>query len=442
MPMIAKRTCRYCLTQGRFRAGLMLALLAICALDGNPANGQTFRTSYGPRVRSASQQIEMPVDSGAVCGPSTDCFDLADDPCWRWASEGRLWCELDYLLWWTRASNAPPLVTTSLDGTPPETSGVIGPLTTRVLFGGEDLSSGVHPGGRVRLGLWLDPCESAGLEASYLGLADRRASFSASSPSTPILARPYIDLQTGQQDAMLVAHPDFLDGSLNALVETGWQTVEVAYRQALWQQCERRADWLVGYRYASLDEHFEVSQASRYTVAQGQILAGTTKDVFDSFAGQNEFHGGELGLIYQDARGRWTGELMLKIALGGTRGHVDVQGRTVTTVPVPNGGISTAEFDGGLLAQTTNAGQHVQDGFAVLPELGVKLGYEITPQLRLTIGYGLFAWTRVMRPLDQVDLRMSQLPPEPSTGARQPQFPYATTSFWAQGLQFGLAYDF
>jgi len=440
MTMTAAPTCKFPSIRTRFYVGLMLALLATCALPS--AMGQTPRGSYAPRTRTASGPMEMPVESEEVCGPSADCFDLADDPCWRWACEGRLWCELDYLLWWTRASNAPPLVTTSLDGTPPETAGVIGLSTTRVLFGGDDLSSGVHPGGRVRLGLWLDPCESAGFEASYLGLADRRASFTAASPATPILARPYLDLQTNQQDAMLVAHPDFLDGSLNALVETGWQTVEVAYRQAFWRQCERRADWLVGYRYASLDEHFEVSQTSRFTVARPPILAGTRKDVFDTFAGQNEFHGGELGLIYQDTHGRWTGELMLKIALGGTRGRVDVQGRTVTVVPVPGGGISTAEFDGGLLAQTTNAGQHVQDGFAVLPELGVKFGYEITPQLQLTVGYGLFVWTRVMRPVDQIDLSMSQLPPEPPTDARQPQFPFSTTSFWAQGLQFGLAYAF
>jgi len=418
--MTAKRMSRYQLTGCRLLARLMLALLAICAMqDGNPARAQSPRAGYAPRARTASRQVEIPIESEAACGPSAGCFDLANDPCWDWACEGRMWFELDYLLWWTRASDVPPLVTTSLVGTPPTSAGVLGSAATRILFGDEDLSRGVHPGGRVRVGLWLDACESAGFEASYLGLADRQASFAASSPLTPIIARPFIDLQTNQQDAMLVAHPDFLDGSL-------------------WRQCERRADWLVGYRYASLDDRFEVSQASRYTVAQGQILAGSTKDVFDSFAGRNEFHGGELGMIYQDARGRWTGELMLKIALGGTRGQVDVHGSTVTTVP----GAGSATFDGGLLAQTTNAGQHVQDGFAVLPELGVKLGYAITPQLQLSVGYGLFAWTRVMRPLDQVDLSMSQLPPEPPTAARHPQFPFSTSTFWAQGLQFGLAYDF
>ena len=52
-------------------------------------------------------------------------------------------------------------------------------------------------------------------------------------------------------DAMLVAHPDFLTGEVHATVQTGWQTVNVAYRQLLWQQCERRFDRLAGYRYAS-----------------------------------------------------------------------------------------------------------------------------------------------------------------------------------------------
>lgn len=438
MPTLPTDPRRYRPTR-RPPCGLALALLAVSFLGAaHEAWGQGPRTVAASRVRTVSHQVEGPFEPAAPCGPIDSCCNAAADPAWQWACGGRLWVELDYLLWWTRGSDTPPLVTTSLAGTPPATAGVLGQATTRVLFGGENLSSGVHPGGRVRLGWWLDACESAGLEASYLSLADRQASLTASSPATPILARPFTDLQTGQQAAMLVAHPDFLDGSLQAAAETGWQTFEVAYRQAMWRDCGRQADWLIGYRYASLDERFAVSQASRYTAADGQIPVGTTKDVFDLFDAQNEFHGGELGMIFQDTRGRWTGELMLKIGLGGTRSQMHVQGRTVTTVP--DGGSAT--FDGGLLAQTTNSGHFVQDGFAVLPELGLKLGYEITPQLQLTVGYGLFAWTRVMRPLDQVDLGLSQLPPEPPRGAQRPQFPASTTTFWAQGLQFGLAYDF
>ena len=423
--------------------GPLLFLLTALALGlGHPAEAQMPRGGSVPRVRTVSQPVDAAIEVDSACGPSTGCYDVVDDPYWGWACSGRLWCEIDYLLWWTRASDAPPLVVTSLQVAPPTAQDTLGPVPTRVLFGGENLPGGVQPGGRIRLGMWLDPCETAGFEASYLGLADRRASFSATSDDTPVLARPFFNLITNQNDAMLVAHPDFLTGEVRAAVETGWQTVNVAYRQLLWQQCERRFDWLAGYRYASLDDRFQVSQASLYTQPRGDILPGTTKTVSDSFAARNEFHGGELGLVYQDARGRWTGELMLRVGLGGTRSQVDVQGTTVNTVPVPGGPDLTATFVGGLLAQETNMGRHVEDGFSVLPELGVKLGYDITPQLQFTVGYGLFAWSRVMRPLDQLDLRMSQLPPEPPAGARRPQFPSSTSTFWAQGLQFGLAYEF
>ncbi len=44
-----------------------------------------------------------------------------------------------------------------------------------------------------------------------------------------------------------------------------------------------RVDFLIGFKHGMLDELVRVDQSSRYTVAQGQILAGTTRQLFDSF---------------------------------------------------------------------------------------------------------------------------------------------------------------
>jgi hypothetical protein len=414
-------------------------LLALLSLVG-PAGAEVRPAARAGGLPARAERLSsfMAAELADDTSRAAACCDAAGDPCHVPVRDGCLWFEADYLLWWMSSCDVPPLVTSSLSGTAPNAAGVLGQNTTVALFGGELLGSAVHPGGRIRLGWWFDACESQGLECSYLGLAERNSGFTATSTDVPILARPFFDLPSGQQDAMLVAHPDFLEGAIDVDLESSWQSFGLSYRQVLLRQCERRIDWLIGWRYARLADLLRVTQASRYTAPQGQILVGTTKEVRDLFASENEFQGGEIGFIYEDRRGRWTGELLMKVALGGSVGRVDVNGGTTTTVP--GGGAAT--FDGGLLAQATNAGSYREDGFAVLPELGVKLGYELNPRLRLGVGYGLVGLSRVMRAADQVDLNLSQLPPEPPAGTMHPKFPFSTNTFWAQGLQLGLHGDF
>jgi hypothetical protein len=51
-------------------------------------------------------------------------------------------------------------------------------------------------------------------------------------------------------------------------------------------------------------------------------------------------------------------------------------------------------------------------------------------------------WSNVARPAEQVDLGVSQFPPEPPAGAHRPQFLFSASDFWAQGLSLGLDYRF
>src|SRR5207253_2607656 len=62
-----------------------------------------------------------------------------------------LWFSGEYLLWWTKGSNLPPLVTT---GSPAAARpGALGQPGTSVLFGG-DVDSGPRSGARFAGGLW------------------------------------------------------------------------------------------------------------------------------------------------------------------------------------------------------------------------------------------------------------------------------------------------
>ncbi len=329
----------------------------------------------------------------------------------------RLWVRSEYLLWWTKGSDTPALVTSSPVGTTPELSGVLGEPDTETLFGDNTVANGVRSGGRFALGYWLTPCQCFGIEADYLFIGSGTTRYRVDSSTVPILARPYLDTALGAETALLVAHPDFLAGSVAVDATNDFQAAEVLLRRALVKRCCDRLDFVVGYRFARLDDGLTIHQFSEWTQAQGIIPVGTTKDITDAFDTTNQFHGGQLGFAYQERVGRWSLQMLAKLGLGNTRSRVRIDGRTVTTLP---NGVSGA-FDGGLLAQTTNIGTYTQDDFSIMPELGVTLSYNLTCRLRATFGYTFVYWSRVVRPGDIIDRSASQLPPEPlGFAARQP----------------------
>ena len=202
--------------------------------------------------------------------------------------------------------------------------------------------------------------------------------------------------------------------------------------------CDTRLDFLVGYRFAQLDENLRISQSSTWTAAQGNIVAGTRQTLFDLFDTKNQFHGGEFGLAYTRRMCCWSLGVVSKLGLGNNHSEVLIDGQTVNTVP--NAGSAT--FTGGLLAQQTNIGRFEQDRFGFVPELDVSLGCKLSTNLRFSVGYNLLYWTATLRPGDQIDREVSQFPPEAPTGTQQPAFRFQSRGFLAQGLQVGLEYQF
>ena len=368
------------------------------------------------------------------------CYQGEYDFYCRWypSLHNRLWARGEYLLWWTQGSLLPPLVTTSTAGTQPNESGVLGQANTSILFGDDTVNKKAVSGGRISFGYWFDDCQSAGIETSYLGLGKERAHFSASNAGTPILARPFYDSQYNTQSAMLAAHPDFLEGTLNCTLKSQFQAVEVLLRRNVVRREWSRLDFLVGWRLAQLDESFRVDQFSEWTETQGPIIDGTTKALTDLFDVSNQFNGAEFGFVYREQAGPWSLEALMKLSLGSTHSRVLINGSTTTTVP--NAGSSS--FTGDLLAQETNIGRYSRDHFAVMPEIGITLSYALTQRLKASFGYSFLYWSQVARTAEQIDTYASQLPPEAPTGSHQPAFDFTMTDYWAQGMNFGLEYQF
>lgn len=358
----------------------------------------------------------------------------------------RFWIRGEYLQWWTDELRTPSLVTTSPAGTLQNQAGILGMPGVAVLFGGEGINDGSVGGFRTRGGFWFDPVGSFGIEADYLQLFEQDDSFAGSSDGSTILAIPFFDITNDRETAQLIGFPGVASGNLNVGTSTEYQSFGVHGRASLCPPADPcqfmggyrgwtvrdRIDWLIGYRYAALDDAVAVSQSIT------SLIPATpgTLDVRDDFRTENQFHGVEVGMLYEADWNRFWLESLMKIAVGNNRQKVDISGSSVIT----EAGIP-ADFTGGLLAQRSNIGHYSRDEFAVLPELGLTLGFHVGPRLSVTAGYSLVYLSNVVRAGDQIDtdLNPNLFPPEavPFTGSLRPRFAFRESDFWAHGPSVG-----
>lgn len=416
----------------------------------------------------------------AACGPDACCIDAPClDGCWQ---PYRLWANAEYLLWRIKDGTGPALVSTSPAGTPQSQAGVLGTPGATVLFAGNDLAYSDRSGGRFSGGVWFGCEQRLGLEGSFFFLGNRDASFSASSTGVPILARPFFDVRTGinAENAQLVAFPNVLAGSITVASTSRLWGAEANFRSNLysgaplwltgdhwypgkWLSHDRlgqdglcdacpapadpgwclRIDLLAGFRFLELDERLSITENLSPLPGSG-FPAGTAIVVRDNFETRNYFYGGQVGTEWEWRRGRCSFGLLSKIAVGGTEHITTINGSTAFNVP----GIAPITGRGGLLALPTNIGRFTTNGFAVVPELGVKIGYQLTNHLRLTVGYTFLYWSEVVRPGDAIDraINFTQRPTffgqGTLVGPARPAFTNRDSDFWAQGLNLGLEFRY
>jgi hypothetical protein len=165
----------------------------------------------------------------------------------------------------------------------------------------------------------------------------------------------------------------------------------------------------------------------------------------ESFNTRNQFNGMQVGL--QGERRLWNRAWLgwsTKLAMGVTHQIINIDGSTTFTAAP----IGTITQPGALLATPTNMGRFTSNRFGVVPEIGVKIGYDITDNLRVFAGYDFLFWSNVVRPGEQIDLNVSPsyrptiLGPGVGGGPRVPAVLFNTNSYWAQGVSFGLMYRY
>jgi hypothetical protein len=209
-------------------------------------------------------------------------------------------------------------------------------------------------------------------------------------------------------------------------------------------------DLLFGYRFLELTDSLSINEFSQTTGTNQQGLpVGTVALTSDRFGTRNEFNGGQVGTDVCFHLERWSFDFLGKIALGNTTEVININGTQVVLRP----NAAPVLSQGGLLAVPLNSGRFTRDRISVVPELGVKLGYDVTENLRLTLGYTWLFWSDVVRPADQIDRvidarQISNFPPPPGVvfgpvaGQSHPLVPFRGTDFWAQGLTVGLEYKY
>jgi hypothetical protein len=385
--------------------------------------------------------------------PGNHCADHCADSCGPKMCDvcgppGKCWVSVEYLLWWFKSGQTPPLATTS----PATSLGILGQPGTTVIIGGEGLDNEPLHGIRVTVGTWLDCCQTKGIEIGGFSFFDHDTQRSASGPGTPgsvTIARPFFNVLTGQPDSQLVAFPSLVAGTVTV---DSTQRLSGFTPNIICNLCccgpvdccnphGRRIDLLVGPRFYRLEEDINIREDLQVNPTV-PVLGGSRINIVDSFETENRFYGGFIGARAEFWMNRLFVNVTGGVALGNTEQIVRINGST--TITPPTGAVVTRA--GGLLTQPTNIGRYSRNEFTYIPELGFNVGYQVTPQCRAFVGYSFLYWSEVVRPGDQIDvgLNTTQLPTLGGTGTltgpARPAFTFHDSGFWAQGINLGVQF--
>lgn len=358
-------------------------------------------------------------------------------------STERGWVSMDYILWWIRTMPAQPLVTAGTAAA----GGVNPNIGTTVLFGAENFNINPLSGMRWDTGIWFKRNPLWG--ASWGGFVTENGidQFRIVA-GDQVIARPFIDADTGLPNSFLVAFPGFLRGEITARVRGQIWGLDWALHRKLMSDETRRLTFRAGFRYIDLAEDLSVSSQS--TVLPGNVTtfynqlvgAGSRIDVNDRFNTRNQYMLGELGFQGDWKYRRWLVEWSTRVGLGGVHQAIDIEGNSQL---IPAGGPGPNTVLGGLLAVDSNIGRWFTGRFAVVPEGKIQVTYRMAGCLYMGMGYTFTYISRVVRPSEQIDLAVSttRIPTSANyafpIGAFRPIVPFNESDMWVQGVNFNVS---
>lgn len=438
-------------------------------VNGQPINGQVVN---GQIVNG--QVIGAPVMGGPVGGsvydngmfpnvcPDGNCYGGMSDRFYMQAihgSPGVWYGSAEFVLYSLSADKSPPLVITG----PQSTTSINSPGVS-VLYGGT-LNTDPGFGGKVTMGAWFNRCQTWGMFGSFFTTGTQQQNSTFSSPDGAVfLARPFFNNSpinfdgsphTPAEDIERVSQTG-LGGSVainrTSLLRGG--DLNFRFNWCNYNSCSGRFAWNIdkyfGVKYMGLDETLSVTEnLTVLTTVPGQVTAGDKFYVNDSFMTRNSFIGGNIGLISEMRLGRFFFDAHGSIAFGGNLQEVSIGGNTRIT----QDNVASPLLTGGLLAQQTNIGTYNRTQFSLIPEVGLKLGWQVSDHFRLFAGMDFTYWSNVVRPGQQIDytVNTSQLPridaggnpvQPPLVGPARPAFNWQSSNMWLSGFSAGVSWVF
>ena len=351
-------------------------------------------------------------------------------------SESRWSVSAEALFAWFKSSPTPvPIITDSYVDAP----GV------NVFLGGGSVDTNPNAGFKLTGAYRID--SRLGVELSGFYIPTRRTSSSVSSTGEPgsiDLMLPFFDVTINQENVTEISFWPEYRGSAQATLSNNLGGGELNATWAMPPSDGWRVDLLGGVRFLQLRESYTITTSSPYNPPNPVDIWNTT----DAFDARNRFLGVQVGARAAYDQGPWVGSVSGKLALGSMQQRVSVNGYLETN-DYNNYG-ATQTFSGGYFALPTNSGDHSRNTFAVVPEIGLNVGYRLTPQATVFVGYSFLYMSSVARPGEQIDRNINPTqtasygndPPVTPVGPAQPTFSFHTTDFWAQTLSIGLAYRF
>jgi hypothetical protein len=341
---------------------------------------------------------------------------------------------LEYLIWYNKGIQLPPLVTTSPNGTPQATAGVLPPVgNATVLFGNNEIDDDRQSGARLTFGMWTDACHNLGIGAKLYGVDGGATRFNQTAAGNPILARPFFDADpiVNQENALLISFPGVATGTINISAANDILGSEVFIRSLLDQGSCYRIDLIAGWQYNRIDSDLSINSE--------HVAGATTFRFNDQFDAENEYNAGTIGLYTEIYRNGLTFSAAGKIGIGAMHQEVLINGTNSVTV-----GGATVTTAGGFLTQPTNIGTFDQDVLTWSPEVNFRMSYAVSPGISLSLGYTFLYWTQVAFAGDQVDrvINSTQLNGGALVGPARPTFLFRDTDFWVQSLDLGLTLNY
>lgn len=398
------------------------------AEEGMPAA----KAASGPKAvpeKTYSAPVTQSWDTNVINNDFSDVVGACEDGTCGPCDDGSFscsgtWGSFEYLLWWRKERNIPALVTTTSNSVNQDTDGQLGQPGTVILLGPSSFEDHMQPGGRFDLGVWLDPCHSFGVGTRFTALGDDDLNYTVASGTTRVLTVPFFNLDpaVNSEDTLVVASP--LDGTTGSINVQGHNEVyfgDVYMRIAGARTNVYQIDVIGGYGWSRINEDLSL----RTLTTSG----GTNIEVRDRFKTSNEYHGGMIGLMGNFDRGAWSVSGVAKATLANVHQSVEIDGLTRI------GGVTQSLT--GLFAQNSNIGTRNQDQFAVIPEVGVNWNYKMGNGWSATVGYTVVYWSQALRPGQQINRLV-----DPTQTSANPSFRFNDTTYIAQGLNFGLQWNY